>query len=48
VLGDPGGSDRKDGFPKKIWQRIKSKIDSLGDKPSTEGETEERQGEAKR
>jgi phosphate acyltransferase len=48
VLDDAGGSDKKDGFPRKIWQRIKSKIDSLGDKPSTEGETEERQGEAKR
>jgi hypothetical protein len=49
VLGDAGGSsDKKEGLPKKIWQRIKSKIDSLGDKPTTEDETEERQGEAKR
>ena len=48
VLGDAPGSDKKDGLPKKIWQRIKSKIDSLGDKPSTEGEVEERQGEDKR
>jgi glycerol-3-phosphate acyltransferase PlsX len=48
VLGNADGSDKKDGLPRKIWQRIKSKIDSLGDKPSTEGETEERQGEAKR
>ena len=49
VLADAGGgNDKKDGLPRKIWQRIKSKIDSLGDKPSAEVETEERQGEAKR
>jgi phosphate acyltransferase len=41
--------EKKDGFPRNIWQRIKSKIDSLGDKPpASEGETEERKGEAKR
>jgi len=49
VLGDTGGTgEKKDGLPKKIWQRIKSKIDSLGDKPITEGEREEGKGEAKR
>ena len=48
VLGDIGASDKKDGFPKKIWQRIKLKIDSLGEKPNPESEIEERQGEVKR
>jgi glycerol-3-phosphate acyltransferase PlsX len=43
-----GGGEKKDGFPRKIWQRIKSKIDALGDKPASEDETEERKGEAKR
>jgi glycerol-3-phosphate acyltransferase PlsX len=46
VLGEAG--DKREGFPKKIWQRIKSKIDALGDKPNAPGETEERQDEAKR
>ena len=46
VLGEAG--DKREGFPKKIWQRIKSKIDALGDKPNAQGETEERQDEAKR
>jgi phosphate acyltransferase len=50
ALADMAGSgEKKDGFPRKIWQRIKSRIDSLGDKPpATEDETEERKGEAKR
>jgi phosphate acyltransferase len=50
ALADMASSgEKKDGFPRKIWQRIKSKIDSLGDKPpASEGETEERKGEAKR
>jgi phosphate acyltransferase len=50
ALADMAGSgEKKDGFPRKIWQRIKSRIDSLGDKPpATEDETEERKGEGKR
>src|SRR5262245_19092342 len=49
VLGEMGGSgEKRHGLPSKIWQRIKSKIDSLGDKPSGESEIEERHGEAKR
>jgi glycerol-3-phosphate acyltransferase PlsX len=49
ALEDTGGNgDKKDGLSKKIWQRIKSKIDSLGDKPTTEDEMEERKGGAKR
>ncbi|HEX2260248.1 MAG TPA: phosphate acyltransferase, partial [Candidatus Binatia bacterium] len=49
ALADMAGSgEKKDGFPRKIWQRIKSRIDSLGDKPANEEETEERKGEAKR
>lgn len=47
VLGDADG-DKKEGFPRNIWHRIRSKIDALGDKPHTEDETEEPQGEAKR
>ncbi|HZD41922.1 MAG TPA: phosphate acyltransferase PlsX [Terriglobales bacterium] len=46
VLGD--AEDKREGFSRKIWQRIKSKIDAFGDKPDSEGETEERQDEAKR
>jgi glycerol-3-phosphate acyltransferase PlsX len=48
VLAEIGDSDKKDGFSRKIWQRIKLKIDSLGEKPSAESEIEERQGEVKR
>jgi glycerol-3-phosphate acyltransferase PlsX len=49
VLGEMGGSgEKRHGLPSKIWQRIKSKIDLLGDKPSGESEIEERHGEAKR
>lgn len=47
VLGDIAANDKKEGFPRKIWQRIKLKIDSLGE-PSTESDIEERQGEVKR
>ncbi len=47
VLGDEGG-DKKEGFPKRIWLRIRSTIDALGDKPDTEEKTEEQPGEVKR
>jgi glycerol-3-phosphate acyltransferase PlsX len=49
ALGEMAGSgEKKDGLPRKIWQRIKSKIDSLGDKPAAEGEGEEHKGERER
>jgi phosphate acyltransferase len=35
--------DHEDGLPRKIWRRIKSKIESLGDKPATISEREERE-----
>ena len=46
VLGDipETSSEKKDGLPRKIWQRIKSKIESLGEKPVTTPEKEEREG----
>ena len=46
VLGDipETSSEKKDGLPRKIWQRIKSKIESLGHKPATTAEKEEREG----
>jgi phosphate acyltransferase len=37
-------SEKKDGLPRKIWQRIKSKIESLGDKPGTTAGKEELEG----
>ena len=44
VLGEGEfASNEKTGLPQKIWQRIKSKIESLGDKPTTEDEGEEPQ-----
>lgn len=49
VLSDVGASGEKsDGLSRKIWQRIKSKIDSHREKPSTENEKEEWQSEPKR
>ena len=43
-----GSGEKKDGLPRKIWKRIKSKIDSLGDKAAAEGEREEHKGEGER
>jgi glycerol-3-phosphate acyltransferase PlsX len=40
--------EKKDRLPRKIWQRIKSKIESFGDKPDTTGEEEEPEGGGKR
>jgi phosphate acyltransferase len=49
VLGDSaGGEERKDGFPGSIWRRIKSKIDSLGEKSTSPAEREEDQGDKER
>lgn len=43
VLGQSAvaGGDSKDKFSRKIWQRIKSKIETLGDKTGSESEEEE-------
>ena len=38
----PAG-ETTEGFPQKIWHRIKSKIESLGDKPASGEETAERE-----
>lgn len=43
VLGDLGGGGEEK-FPRKIWQRIKSRIETLGDKANSEGEDEEDAG----
>ena len=36
ALGDADGAEgaKKEGLPRKLWDRFKSKIDSLGEKPS--------------
>jgi glycerol-3-phosphate acyltransferase PlsX len=49
VLSELAGTsgEKKDGLRRKIWQRIKSKIESLGDKPGTAAENEEREGDEK-
>jgi phosphate acyltransferase len=46
VLGQTAGmsDEKKDGLPRKIWQRVKSKIESLGNKAGTTAEKEEREG----
>jgi glycerol-3-phosphate acyltransferase PlsX len=38
ALGDTDGGDdgKKEGLPHKLWARLKSKIDSIGDKPDPE------------
>jgi hypothetical protein len=45
ILGEMTGmrDEKKDGLPRKIWQRVKSKIESLGNKAGT-AEKEEREG----
>ena len=49
VLTDAAATgEKRDGLSRKIWQRIKSKIDSHREKPSTESEKEERASEVKR
>jgi glycerol-3-phosphate acyltransferase PlsX len=39
ILGEGGATE--EGLPRKIWQRIKSKLESLGDKPSKGDERED-------
>ena len=43
VLGEPGetGGEKDDKLPRRIWQRIRSKIESFGEKPAPEGEGRE-------
>jgi phosphate acyltransferase len=41
ILGDVEASEKREGLPHKIWQRIKSKIESLGDDAGSEDESEE-------
>lgn len=42
ILGDVEEGAKKEGLPHKIWQRIKSKIESLGEEAESEHEREER------
>ncbi len=44
ILGDLEESMKKEGLPHKIWQRIKSKIESLGEETESEDERGERKG----
>jgi glycerol-3-phosphate acyltransferase PlsX len=45
ALGDAEGvGAKKDGLPRKLWERFKSKIESLGEKAEPDGEPEERRG----
>ena len=46
ALGEAGG-EKGDKFPRRIWQRIKSKIEGLGEKPESEGEGRESKSEGK-
>jgi glycerol-3-phosphate acyltransferase PlsX len=41
ILGDAEAGGKKEGLPHKIWQRIKSKIESLGDEPESADQAEE-------
>lgn len=41
---DGAGSDKKEGLPRKLWERVKSKIESLGDKSEPETGAGERRG----
>lgn len=45
-LGEAGG-EKGDKSPRKMWQRIKSKIESFGEKPEPEGEGRESKSEGK-
>ncbi|MBI3057860.1 MAG: hypothetical protein HYY81_00885, partial [Deltaproteobacteria bacterium] len=43
VLGELGeaGGEKSEKLPRKIWRRIRSKIESFGEKPTAEGEGRE-------
>ncbi len=49
VLGELGaaGGEKSEKLPRKIWQRIRSKIESFGEKPTAEGEGREGKGGGK-
>jgi phosphate acyltransferase len=43
ALGETeGGAGKKEGLPRKLWERFKSKIESLGEKTETASGTQER------
>jgi len=45
ALGDTDGvGDKKEGLPRKLWERFKSKIESLGEKTESDADPEERRG----
>ncbi|MEK6601052.1 MAG: hypothetical protein AABZ09_04135, partial [Candidatus Binatota bacterium] len=46
ALGEAGG-EKGDKSPRRMWQRIKSKIESFGEKPESEGEGRESKSEGK-
>ncbi len=46
TLGEAGG-EKGDKSPRRMWQRIKSKIESFGEKPESEGEGRESKSEGK-
>lgn len=48
ILGDAEVGGKKEGLPHKIWQRIKSKIESIGDEPESADQTEEQKGGGQR
>lgn len=49
VLGELGeeGGEKGDKLPRRIWQRLRSKIESLGEKPTVEREGRESKGGGK-
>jgi len=45
ALGDTDGvGGKKEGLPRKLWERFKSKIESLGEKTESDADPEERRG----
>ena len=48
ILGDAEAGGQREGLPHKIWQRIKSKIESLGDEPESADKTEEQKSGSER
>jgi glycerol-3-phosphate acyltransferase PlsX len=48
ILGDAEVGGKKEGLPHKIWQRIKSKIESIGDEPESADQSEEQKGGGQR
>jgi len=44
VAADGLAGDKKEGLPRKLWQRFKSKIESLGEKNEASAETDKLRG----